>query len=148
MWIPTPIGGLWLQVGPQGVRVLGPALFPRGPEAKGPLAAKVRQRVLAYFAGERPDFLDIPLDYEGLSPMRVALYERVRLIPYGRTESYGSLARELGLSPRAVGAGLRASPFFLLVPAHRVIHADGRLGGFAGQEGLKAWLLRFEGVWP
>jgi methylated-DNA-[protein]-cysteine S-methyltransferase len=41
---------------------------------------------------------------------------------------------------------LRASPFFLLVPAHRVIHADGRLGGFAGQEGLKLWLLRFEGA--
>jgi len=127
---------------------LEPTLFPRGLEARGPLAERVRERVLAYFAGEKPDFLDIPLDYTGFSPKRVALYERVRLIPYGRTESYGSLARELGLSPRAVGAGMRASPFFLLVPAHRVIHADGRLGGFAGQEGLKAWLLRFEGAWP
>jgi methylated-DNA-[protein]-cysteine S-methyltransferase len=127
---------------------LEPTLFSRGLEAKGPVAERVRERVLAYFAGEKPDFLDIPLDYTGVSPKRVALYERVRLIPYGRTESYGSLARELGLSPRAVGAGMRASPFFLLVPAHRVIHADGRLGGFAGQEGLKAWLLRFEGAWP
>ncbi len=148
MFIPTPIGPLWLEVGPSGVRLLEPALFPRGPEAKGSLAERVRERILAYFAGERPDLLDIPLDCTGIPPRRVALYERVRRIPYGRTESYGSLARELGLSPRAVGAGLRASPFFLLVPAHRVIHADGRLGGFAGQEGLKAWLLRFEGVWP
>ena len=148
MLIPTPIGPLWLEVSPRGVRRLEPALFPRGLEARGPLAERVRERVLAYFAGEKPDFLDIPLDYTGFSPKRVALYERVRLIPYGRTESYGSLARELGLSPRAVGAGMRASPFFLLVPARRVIHADGRLGGFAGQEGLKAWLLRFEGAWP
>ncbi|TFU26943.1 methylated-DNA--[protein]-cysteine S-methyltransferase [Thermus tengchongensis] len=148
MLIPTPIGPLWLEVSPGGVRRLEPALFPRGLEARGPLAEAVRDRVLAYFSGEKPDFLDIPLDYTGLSPKRVALYERVRRIPYGRTESYGSLARELGLSPRAVGAGLRASPFFLLVPAHRVVHADGRLGGFAGQEGLKAWLLRFEGAWP
>ncbi|MBW6395085.1 methylated-DNA--[protein]-cysteine S-methyltransferase [Thermus sp. PS18] len=147
MLIPTPIGPLWLEVSPGGVRRLEPALFPRGLEARGPLAERVRERVLAYFAGEKPDFLDIPLDYTGFSPKRVALYERVRLIPYGHTESYGSLARELGLSPRAVGAGMRASPFFLLVPAHRVIHADGRLGGFAGQEGLKAWLLRFEGAW-
>lgn len=130
-----------------GVRLLEPALFPRGLEAKGPLAAKVRERVLAYFAGERPYFLDIPLDCTGIPPRRVALYERVRRIPYGRTESYGSLARELGLSPKAVGAGMRACPFFLLVPAHRVVHVDRRLGGFAGQEGLKAWLLRFEGAW-
>ncbi|MCH1927571.1 MGMT family protein, partial [Shewanella sp. C31] len=75
-----------------------------------------------------------------------ALYQRVRQIPFGRTESYGALARELGLSPRAVGAGMRACPFFLLGPAHRVIHADGRLGGFAGQEGLKRGLLAFEGA--
>lgn len=148
MLIPTPIGPLWLEISPLGVRLLEPALFPRGKEAEGDLAFRVQERLAAYFAGERPDFLDIPLDYAGLSLDRVALYERVRRIPFGRTESYGSLARELGLSPRGVGAGMRASPFFLLVPAHRVIHADGRLGGFAGQEGLKAWLLRFEGVLP
>ncbi|GAB5603356.1 DNA base-flipping protein [Thermus sp. FJN-A] len=146
MLIPTPIGPLWLEVTPKGVRLLEPALFPRGREAEGGLAQRVRERVLAYFAGERPDFLDIPLDYTGLTPARVALYQRVRQIPFGRTESYGALARELGLSPRAVGAGMRTCPFFLLVPAHRVIHADGRLGGFAGQEGLKRWLLAFEGA--
>lgn len=148
MLIFTPVGSFWLEVSSDGVRLLAPALFPRGEEARGPLAARIRDQVLAYFAGKRPDFLDIPLDYTGISPKRMALYERVRRIPYGRTESYGSLARELSLSPRAVGAGMRASPFFLLVPAHRVIHADGRLGGFAGQEGVKAWLLRLEGAWP
>ncbi|WP_018111338.1 methylated-DNA--[protein]-cysteine S-methyltransferase [Thermus igniterrae] len=147
MRIPTPLGPLWLEVSFRGVRRLEPALFPEGPEAVGPLAEAVREGVLAYFAGKRPDFLELPLDYTGFSPARVALYERVRRIPYGRTTSYGALARELLLTPRAVGAALRASPFFLLVPAHRVIHADGRLGGFAGQEGLKAWLLRFEGAW-
>ncbi|GGN04171.1 DNA base-flipping protein [Thermus composti] len=146
MWIPTPLTPLWLTLSPRGVLALEPALFPRGEEAKGPLAEAVRETVLAYFAGERPDFLAIPLDYARFSPVRAALYERVRRIPYGRTTSYGALARELGLSPRAVGAALKASPFFLLVPAHRVVHADGRLGGFQGQEGLKLWLLRFEGA--
>ena len=133
MWLPTPLGPLWLEVSPLGVRRLEPALYPRGPEAEGALALRVREAVQAYFAGERPDFLDLPLDYTGLSPARLRLYERVRLVPYGRTVSYGALGRELGLSPRAVGAALRACPFFLLVPAHRVIHADGRLGGFQGQ---------------
>ncbi|APD09618.1 MULTISPECIES: methylated-DNA--[protein]-cysteine S-methyltransferase [Thermus] len=146
MLLATPLGPLWLALSPLGVVRLEPALFPRGPEAQGPLAERVREALAAYFAGGRPDFLDIPLDYTGLSPSRVRLYERVRRIPYGKTTSYGALARELGLSPRAVGAALRATPFFLLVPAHRVIHQDGRLGGFAGQEGLKLWLLRFEGA--
>jgi methylated-DNA-[protein]-cysteine S-methyltransferase len=110
------------------------------------LAERVAEGVARYFRGERPDFLSIPLDYSGLSPWRVAVYEATRRISYGTTRSYGALGRELGLPARAVGMALRASPFFLLVPAHRVIHADGRLGGFAGQEGLKLWLLRFEGA--
>ncbi|WP_022797818.1 methylated-DNA--[protein]-cysteine S-methyltransferase [Thermus islandicus] len=144
MLIPTPIGPLWLEVSPRGVRCLEPALFPRGKEAEGPWAKRVAEAVARYFRGERPCFWDIPLDYSGLSPKQVAVYEATRRIPYGRTVSYGSLAEGLGLSPRAVGAALRACPFFLLVPAHRVVHADGRLGGFAGREGLKAWLLSFE----
>ncbi|KOX89888.1 Methylated-DNA--protein-cysteine methyltransferase, inducible [Thermus aquaticus] len=146
MLLPTPIGPLWLEVSAKGVRRLGPVLFPRGKEAEGPLAERVAEGVARYFLGERPDFLSIPLDYSGLSPWRVAVYEATRRIPYGTTRSYGALGRELGLPARAVGMALRASPFFLLVPAHRVIHADGRLGGFAGQEGLKLWLLRFEGA--
>ncbi len=146
MLIPTPIGPLWLEVSPLGVRRLEPALFPRGKEAEGPLAERVVEALEAYFRGERPDFLGIPLDYSGLSPWRAAVYEATRRIPYGATRSYGALGRELGLPARAVGMALRTSPFFLLVPAHRVIHADGRLGGFAGQEGLKLWLLRFEGA--
>lgn len=146
MLIPTPLGPLWLEASPLGVRRLEPALFPRGKEAEGPLTERVVEALEAYFRGERRDFLDLPLDYSGLRPWRVAVYEATRRIPYGTTRSYGALGRELGLPARAVGMALRASPFFLLVPAHRVIHADGRLGGFAGQEGLKLWLLRFEGV--
>uniref|UniRef100_A0A7C2FVS9 Methylated-DNA--[protein]-cysteine S-methyltransferase n=1 Tax=Thermus islandicus TaxID=540988 RepID=A0A7C2FVS9_9DEIN len=144
MLLPTPIGPLWLEVSPRGVRRLEPVLLPRGKEAEGPWADRVAEAVARYFRGERPGFGDIPLDYSGLSPKQVAVYEATRRVPYGRTVSYGSLAEDLGLFPRAVGAALRACPFFLLVPAHRVVHADGRLGGFAGREGLKAWLLRFE----
>jgi methylated-DNA-[protein]-cysteine S-methyltransferase len=146
MLLPTPIGPLWLEVSAKGVRRLEPVLFPRGQEAEGPLAEWVAEGVARYFRGERPDFLSIPLDYSGLSPWRVAVYEATRRVPYGKTASYGSLGRALGLPPRAVGMALRTCPFLLLVPAHRVIHADGRLGGFAGQEGLKLWLLRFEGA--
>ncbi len=146
MLLPTPLTPLWLEVSPKGVRRLLPALFPQGRPAEGPLVGRVAGALARYFAGERPDFLDLPLDYGGLDPRRVGVYEVVRRIPYGRTWSYKEVAEALGLSPRAVGAALKASPFFLLVPAHRVIHADGRLGGFAGREDLKVRLLRWEGA--
>ncbi len=98
-----------------------------------------------YFAGE-PVTCEVPLDLSGVPPSRVRLWRRVQSLPYGRTTSYAALGRELGLHPRAVGAGLRSVPFLLAVPAHRVIHADGRVGGFAGMEGVKAWLIEFERI--
>jgi methylated-DNA-[protein]-cysteine S-methyltransferase len=104
------------------------------------------RRVESYFAAKAETFLDIPLDYTDFDPRRVALYEAVRRIPLGQTQSYAQMGRCCGLTPRAVGAAMRACPFFLVVPAQRVIHADGRLGGFAGREGVKEWLLRFEGA--
>ena len=78
MLIPTPIGPLWLEVSPLGVRRLEAALFPRGKEATGPLAQEVAGAIEAYFRGERPDFLGIPLDYSGLHPWRAAVYEATR----------------------------------------------------------------------
>ncbi|WP_117237501.1 methylated-DNA--[protein]-cysteine S-methyltransferase [Thermus sediminis] len=146
MLLPTPIGPLWLEVSARGVRRLEPALFPRGKEAAGPLVEQVAEALDRYFRGERPSFLDIPLDYSGLGLWRVGVYEATRRVPYGRSTSYSAVGEAAGLPARAVGMALRTCPFFLLVPAHRVIYADGRLGGFAGREGLKLWLLRFEGA--
>jgi methylated-DNA-[protein]-cysteine S-methyltransferase len=108
---------------------------------------ELARRIERYFAGKKETFSDLPLNYEGLEAHRVSLYEAVRRIPIGQTRSYAQMGHLLGLTPRAVGAALRANPFFLVVPAQRVIHADGRLGGFAGREGIKEWLLRFEGAW-
>jgi methylated-DNA-[protein]-cysteine S-methyltransferase len=98
-----------------------------------------------YFAGEPARYAGA-LDLENATPAQVRLWRYVRGIPYGRTQSYAQVGRAVGLHPRAVGAGMRSCPFLLVVPAQRVIHADGRLGGFAGLEGVKAWLLEFERV--
>ena len=70
----------------------------------------------------------------------------VAQIPYGKTKSYGQIGLETGLPARAVGALLRQCPVVLFIPTHRVIHADGRVGGFAGQSWLKAKLLDLEGA--
>ncbi len=96
-----------------------------------------------YFSGETSGFAGA-LDLDDASPTQQRLWRRVQQIPYGTTESYASIGRSLGLHPRVVGAGMRAVPVLLAIPAHRVIHADGRVGGFAGMEGVKVWLLDFE----
>ena len=52
----------------------------------------MERRLKAYFQGLKPEFSDLPLDYTGLSPFRVGVYEWVRTIPYGKVQSYGGWA--------------------------------------------------------
>lgn len=145
--VPSPIGFFYAEASESGLTQVRLLIFPDGLyERTNPVLEAFSRGVEAYFAGEPETFLRLPLDYSGLSPERIALYERVRRIPYGTTISYGALGKELILSARAVGAGMRACPFFPVVPAQRVIHADGRLGGFMGNEGIKLRLLRLEGA--
>ncbi len=79
------------------------------------------------------------------TPFRSRLRQVLLAIPRGQTRTYGSLARELGSSPRAVGQACRANPLPLLVPCHRVVAAGGE-GGFMGRErsDVKRWLLEHE----
>lgn len=80
------------------------------------------------------------------------VYEACSRIPAGKVTTYGRLAKEIGCgSARAVGQALRVNPFAPEVPCHRVVKADGSLGGFYGQtEGpevlRKGQLLAQEGV--
>lgn len=123
--IPTPIGPLYARAAAHTLLsvelwVLGEG-FPERPNA---LLNDLARRVQAYFAAKGETFLQVPLDYGGLEARRVALYEQVRRIPLGETRSYAQMGRLCGLTPRAVGAAMRACPFFLVIPAQRVIHAD------------------------
>ncbi len=71
-------------------------------------------------------------------------------MPAGKVTTYGAIAKKLGKpwASRAVGASLRANPHPIVVPCHRVVMSDGRLGGYGGARGTpqKAKLLRGEGV--
>jgi methylated-DNA-[protein]-cysteine S-methyltransferase len=77
---------------------------------------------------------------------RVLLAERQ--IPRGLVSTYGRIARHLGVpaGARAVGGALARNPFPILIPCHRAIRADGRLGGFQGGLAMKRALLELEGV--
>ena len=144
-FLETPIGLLRVEAGASGLVSVRRVGAPRD-ESTGPGWEHVTRFLdfaERYFAGEPAGYTGA-LDLSGATPRQAALWRYVQTIPYGRTQSYAQVGRALGLHPRAVGAGMRAVPWLLAVPAHRVIHADGRVGGFAGQEGVKAWLLDFE----
>ena len=88
----------------------------------------------------------------GLTPFRRRVYLELLKVPRGRVTTYGALARRIGCrSAQAVGQALKANPFAPRVPCHRVVAADGSIGGFCGErEGeeivRKRRLLESEGV--
>lgn len=76
-----------------------------------------------------------------------ALYALISLIPEGRVVSYKMVAKALGVSPRLAARILAANPDPIVVPCHRVVYSDGRLGGYTPRgPGFKEKLLAFEGV--
>ncbi len=84
---------------------------------------------------------------ETLSDFAWRVLDATRRIPLGETRSYRWVAEKVGRprAVRAVGQVLRRNPFPLIVPCHRVIHTDGRVGKYAGgDDGRKAALLEME----
>lgn len=90
---------------------------------------------------------DIPLDVKGTA-FQQRVWAALREIPPGETRSYGELAAALGnpKASRAVGGANGANGVAVLIPCHRVIAADGSLGGYAYGETIKRELLRREGA--
>ena len=132
-----------------GIRFLAPATPALAPR-RGSIAHLACVQLQAYL--EDPAFeFDLPLALAG-THHRLAVWEAMQRIPAGRTRTYGELARELGSSARAVGGACGANPLPVVVPCHRVIAANGALGGFMGARddgfelGIKRWLLGHEGA--
>ena len=98
-----------------------------------------------YFAGKKPDFLP-PLAPKG-TPFQQQVWEILLTIPYGKTMSYGDVARRISstMSAQAVGGAVGRNPIGILIPCHRVIGADGSLTGYASGLDRKRWLLELEG---
>ncbi|MFJ2647751.1 methylated-DNA--[protein]-cysteine S-methyltransferase [Streptomyces sp. NPDC087420] len=105
---------------------------------------EVRRQLGEYFAGERREFA-LPLTAVG-DAFQQRVWQLLARIPYGRTRSYGDLARQLGdpALAQAVGAAVGRNPISVIVPCHRVVGADGSLVGYAGGLGRKRHLLDLE----
>ncbi|MFO7951198.1 MAG: MGMT family protein [Bacillota bacterium] len=101
-----------------------------------------------YLAGESVDWSKYPLDRSGYPSFTSALLEQVRQIPCGRVSNYRDVAEKAGFprSWRAAGQAVRVNRHPILVPCHRVIKADGSLGGFSGPGDWKKELLKLEGA--
>jgi O-6-methylguanine DNA methyltransferase len=106
------------------------------------------EQILEYLASERTHF-DVPLDLRG-TPFQRAVWDVLLKIPYGERCSYAEVACAIGrpTAQRAVGSANGANPVSLVVPCHRVIAADGSLGGYGGGQDLKARLLAMESSRP
>lgn len=95
-----------------------------------------------YFKGQRRDF-SAGCDLSGLSPFQQRVLEATKKIGYGRTVTYGKLAKIIGSHPRAVGGALSRNPFPILIPCHRVVAANG-IGGYSEGADIKIRLLELE----
>lgn len=104
----------------------------------------VEDRIAAYFAGTLQDFA-IPLVTPGTDFQR-RVWNALQTIPYGATESYGSIAQKIGspAASRAVGHANGQNRIAIIIPCHRVIGADGSLTGYGGGQQRKAFLLDLE----
>lgn len=118
-----------------------------GRREMNPTILRLKDDLERYFHGEKIDFGGYKLEESGLSPYAKRVYNLLRKVGWGETITYKELA-ELSGRPhgqRAVGRLMATNPFPIIVPCHRVIRADGKIGGFGGGVEWKKFLLRLEG---
>lgn len=139
--------GLWLD----GEKYFADNLPAEHAEKETPILAQARHWLDIYFTGREPDFLP-PLHPIG-SAFRQAVWELLLQIPYGKTTTYGEIARQLAkkqglarMSAQAVGGAVGHNKISIIIPCHRVVGTNGSLTGYAGGIDKKKKLLEWEHV--
>ena len=150
----TPIGKLTIAADEQGIALIGwektevekisKKLKLPLVEATTPLLDQCVKQLSEYFEGTRQSF-SLPLHLTG-TEFQLKVWDELQRIPYGTTISYGELAKRAGnpKGSRAVAQANHNNPVCIVVPCHRVINADGSLGGYAPGPALKQQLLDLE----
>jgi len=144
-----PILGYISERGLQELQLPGPAArrVPLLHSAPNIVLGRRLARLLdRYFAGIAVTFDDVPLDIVAGTDFQRTVWSAARGIPWGKTITYGELARRVRkpAAARAVGQALGANPVPILVPCHRILAAGGGLGGFGAGLDWKRELLRTE----
>jgi methylated-DNA-[protein]-cysteine S-methyltransferase len=157
----SPVGPLWVAVSEKGLVAVEydrpEAAFRRGLERRLRRPAvraeepteKARRQVLEYLSGRRRSF-SLSIDLRHLTAFQRTVLKAAQAVPRGQVATYGQIARRIGRprAARAVGQALGSNPVPIVIPCHRVLASDGRLGGYSGRGGLrtKEKLLRLEGA--
>jgi methylated-DNA-[protein]-cysteine S-methyltransferase len=120
-----------------------------GAKCEETLFNTLQRQIIAYFEGTYVDFgRNIPIALDPFSQFASRVLTACRKVRLGQTISYGELAKKVGnpAAARAIGRVMASNPLPLIIPCHRVICSDGRIGGFSAQGGtkLKNRLLQFE----
>jgi len=153
----TPLGTVTLASTPEGLAGLAfehrvdrmwrflAARFGSVEQHKGGEPDPVEADLRAYFEGTIASLENIRTDAGGTEFQR-RVWTALRRIPGGRTSSYAELARSIGQPTgfRAVATANATNPVAIVIPCHRVIHADGSISGYGGGVDRKKWLLRHE----
>lgn len=111
---------------------------------KSQVLLKVKAELDAYFAGKLKKF-DLPMNLKG-SEFQKKVWKALGKIPYGQTRSYAEIAKMIKKprAVRAVGNAVGDNPIGIVLPCHRVIKSNGKLGGFAWGVEKKEKLLKLE----
>ena len=126
----------------QFARIAGPRVL-RSPRS----VDNARRELDEYFEGRRRAF-DLSLDLRALPPFTVSVLGELARVPYGKTTTYGELARRVGhpRAARAVGTVMNRNRIPIVLPCHRVVGSTGSLTGYAGGLDVKQALLELEGA--
>lgn len=138
--------GLWFE----GQKYVPDRLLSRAQACRTPVFERAERWLEAYFSGEEPGCMP-PLAPQGTA-FQQEVWQILREIPYGKTVTYGEIARQLArrrgipsMSAQAVGGAVGRNPISLMIPCHRVLGAGGSLTGYAGGTARKQALLELEG---
>ena len=134
----------WISASEKNNKILSVSFVKSNNRGKSILLNKLKKNLINYFFKKtkkiHPNIL-----LEG-SKLQIKIWKELIKIPYGKTKSYGEIAKLVNSSPRYVGKVCGQNKHVLVVPCHRVIRTDGGLGGFSGTGGLalKKRLLKLE----
>ena len=113
-------------------------------EDESNLLSQAAAQLAAYFTGDLRTF-DLPVAPDGTAHDR-RVWRAMQDIPPGKTRTYGDIARAIGSGAQAVGNACGRNPIPIVIPCHRIVAANGAIGGYSGQGGAetKRFLLRLE----